>query len=278
MHPTNASKNPNTYQSLFNTAANQRYHYLHWGAPSKPKLIFIHGALANAYWFEHIAPHFCEHYQVICISLPGHGKSDWQQTYNLDHFLDIIQQQCLPTHPKDILIGHSLGARLSLYFLEKNPYHLRNIILLDPPIGTPYFRKKDTWTRQHPHYENAQDLIQRFRIIPKQPFIHPDICQHIAQRSIIHDANGFRWQFDPNFFNKIDHTTILNIQPPSYTNCNIHLIYGKNSQVTTTQTIKKLQEQFQITSIHPLENAWHAIMIDQPQALIDTIKNIYKTL
>ncbi len=272
--PTWFTQNINRlHQSDFNEIADTRYHYLTWKNEGKPRIIFVHGALANAYWFSFLAPFFSQDFEIVCLSLPGHGRSDWLEQYDTEIFLEIIHNHVLP-EKKNILIGHSLGAKLSLHYLEQYHNLLQYVILLDPPMGTPFFHTKKRLTQHHKIYPNPESLVERFRIIPKQPMQNPYLYQYIAQHSIQAVDNGFRWQFDPNFFNKCNIGKYTDYQSPPFRTTPIHCIYGENSSITTESVRQYLQKHYPDIHMHALEAAWHAIMIDQPLALQSTIQKI----
>src|SRR6266576_2975924 len=48
-----------------------RIHYLRWGRPGKPGLLFVHGGFAHAHWWDGIAPAFVSDYTVAAIDLSG---------------------------------------------------------------------------------------------------------------------------------------------------------------------------------------------------------------
>ena len=50
-------------------------HYLEWGEPDRPGLVFVHGGAAHAHWWSPIAPLFLREYRVVALDLSGHGDS-----------------------------------------------------------------------------------------------------------------------------------------------------------------------------------------------------------
>ena len=46
-----------------------------WGDPSLPPLLALHGWLDNAASFDRLAPLLCEHFHIVALDLPGHGRS-----------------------------------------------------------------------------------------------------------------------------------------------------------------------------------------------------------
>ena len=43
---------------------------------SGPAVVLLHGFLEASWMWENITPHLSKTHKVVCIDLPGHGKSD----------------------------------------------------------------------------------------------------------------------------------------------------------------------------------------------------------
>jgi pimeloyl-ACP methyl ester carboxylesterase len=98
-------------------------------------LIFTHGASQDTLsWHENI-DHFAQRYKVYAIDLPGHGKSGLVQnrpTRSADehaaaiagfmHALDIR---------RPILVGHSMGAAISITASLNYPEQVRGVVAVD---------------------------------------------------------------------------------------------------------------------------------------------------
>ena len=190
--------------------------YLAWGNPNRPPLVFLHGGLANAYWFAHIAPSFIDQFYVCALHLNGHGYSDWQDSYRLSDFsdsLDALLGQLNQAPP--IIIGHSFGARIAFYFSHHYQHRIAYLCLLDPTdfthseVQLPRSLKQ---SRQISYYHDADVLINAFArclnnlsltprfiiLLPHMPSFKPRwlslagrsqfICK-ILNRTSVHDAN-----------------------------------------------------------------------------------------
>lgn len=104
-------------------------------SPNKSEtVILIHGLGANASkdWFE-LIPALAENYRVIAFDLPGFGRSDTPKSklepaaYSkvLGSLIPQVSNQ--PVH----LIGHSMGASISLFYASEHPESVNKLILVD---------------------------------------------------------------------------------------------------------------------------------------------------
>src|SRR4029450_8692483 len=55
--------------------------YRAWGPLGAPGVVLVHGGLAPARWWDHIAP-LLGAYRVLAPDLTGHGDSDWRSEYD----------------------------------------------------------------------------------------------------------------------------------------------------------------------------------------------------
>ena len=79
-------------------------------------LLFVHGAFIDqSYWKEQVA-YFSQHYLVITIDLPGHGKSGRnRKNWSMQAFADDVSEVINTLKLKNvILIGHSMGGNINL--------------------------------------------------------------------------------------------------------------------------------------------------------------------
>ncbi|GAC1354395.1 MAG: alpha/beta fold hydrolase [Ktedonobacteraceae bacterium] len=120
----------------FLIAGDVTLHYVQWGEQGQP-IICVHGLTANAFYFQAIADDVAIDHRVFAYDLRGRGDSDKpEQGYSVPiHATDLAA--CIDELglERPILIGHSLGALISLYFAAHYPDKLSKLILLD--AGTP---------------------------------------------------------------------------------------------------------------------------------------------
>ena len=56
-------------------------HYRVWNPEARRVVLFVHGAAANARWWDHIAPFVARGLRAVAIDLSGHGQSGWRDDY-----------------------------------------------------------------------------------------------------------------------------------------------------------------------------------------------------
>ena len=97
------------------------------------QILCIHGITANCRFWDCLASALVPHHRVIAMDLRGRGLSDKPPTgYSIEHhckdILALMKDQGLE---RPVLMGHSLGAFISLVFAAQSPQRVDRLILVD---------------------------------------------------------------------------------------------------------------------------------------------------
>lgn len=96
-------------------------------------LLAIHGITANCMVWQTVASAMTPTHKVIAVDLRGRGLSDKPASgYSIEHHVrDIYHLLDRMELPKVVIIGHSLGAFISLVFAASYPQRTQGLILVD---------------------------------------------------------------------------------------------------------------------------------------------------
>lgn len=94
-------------------------------------IVLLHGFLENLDMWEDIKNNLCKTYRVVCIDLPGHGKSEsCGYVHSMEFMADVIHKVIKTLLLRKVyLVGHSMGGYASLAFLEKYESFVKGICL-----------------------------------------------------------------------------------------------------------------------------------------------------
>lgn len=92
-------------------------------------LILLHGFMESLQIWNDFSNELSKEFNVLCIDLPGHGKSDCiGEIHTMELMSDIIKQITDSLTIKEfVLIGHSMGGYVSLQFAENYPNMLKGL-------------------------------------------------------------------------------------------------------------------------------------------------------
>lgn len=96
-------------------------------------LVLLHGFLESKKIWQDLSARESRNRQVICIDLPGHGESGcFAQVHTMEDMAEAVYSvlQELKISKADF-VGHSMGGYVALAFLEKYPYTVRKLVLLN---------------------------------------------------------------------------------------------------------------------------------------------------
>jgi pimeloyl-ACP methyl ester carboxylesterase len=103
-----------------------------WEGAGK-EILCIHGLTANCRFWDCLANALSPHHRVTAMDLRGRGLSDKPSTgYSIDsHCKDVLALMDDLGLERPVLMGHSLGAFISLVFAAQTPQRVDHLILVD---------------------------------------------------------------------------------------------------------------------------------------------------
>jgi len=104
-----------------------------WGSDANKTILCVHGMTANCRCWDRLVPALSSHHRVLGVDLRGRGMSDKPTTeYSLEnHVKDLRALVDSLGLTRVILLGHSLGAYISVMFSAFYPDKVDKLILLD---------------------------------------------------------------------------------------------------------------------------------------------------
>ncbi len=106
----------------------------HITAGDGPDLVLVHGITGNlAVWHLHMVPVLLDHFRVLTYDLRGHGYSDMPKTgYDCDSMAEDLQQLLDALEiERPMLVGHSYGADIALYFAHSYPERVSHVVAIE---------------------------------------------------------------------------------------------------------------------------------------------------
>lgn len=139
--------------------------YVETHGSGKP-ITLVHGWAMHSGIWRGFAQQLAQDYQVTCVDLPAHGRSDKISPFNLQTVGDTLIN-ALPATPC-YWLGWSLGATVVLDIARHYPERVKGLILL---AGNPLFVASDDWAGIKPSVldnfaasltDNCQATLLRF--------------------------------------------------------------------------------------------------------------------
>ncbi|MDB5714443.1 MAG: alpha/beta hydrolase [Sphingomonadales bacterium] len=249
--------------------------YRGWGldATDKPGLIFVHGFLAHARWWDHIAPHFTDRFRVAALDFSGMGDSEHRPEYSRRQYgREILAVAQAAGMERVTLAAHSFGSVAALYAASLAPEQVERAIIIDAHV----FRgevEKGTLNVPDRTYATRAEAVDRYRLIPPGAWPLPRIVQYLAGNSVRETADGWRWKFDPetlrSFHTERLRDDIRGLDLP------VDFIHAADSEVVGPAEIASFLANMpgcRAAVTVPLSH--HHIMIEQPVGLVAALNGL----
>jgi pimeloyl-ACP methyl ester carboxylesterase len=114
--------------------AGMRLHYLEWGTPGNPPIVFLHGGGLNARTWDPVCADLCRDYHCYALDLRGHGDSEWSPIldYGLDaHVRDVSGFVDHVGSDRLVVVGHSLGGHAAISYASRHSDLLAALVVVD---------------------------------------------------------------------------------------------------------------------------------------------------
>jgi non-heme chloroperoxidase len=108
-------------------------HLLEWSREGVP-LLLLHGFGNESHIWDDLAPVVAPYYRTIALDLRGHGDSDRDPERRYDYRSHVRDLEAITAElgiDRLVLIGHSLGGRISMLFAAEHPERLAGLVLVD---------------------------------------------------------------------------------------------------------------------------------------------------
>jgi len=228
----------------FITLNGLRIHYLEWGDATKQPLVLLHGIARVAHAFDHVAPHFAQHYHVIAVDMRGHGESAWhaEGAYLVEDYTSDIEALIAQLQLRDVVLwGASTGGRVAQMVAGRHPAWVSAVIVEDVGPQRPQAvsnRRGGRMAREAEGWASAEELIAHVKT--SQPRTPDVLLRHFVQHGARSRTDGrVEWKRDPAILKGFIPTdlwaTIRNIQAP------IIYVLGGLSSIVPPQTQQELQ-------------------------------------
>jgi pimeloyl-ACP methyl ester carboxylesterase len=260
-----------------------RIHFLEWNPGASRTIVLLHGASANAWWWQWVAAELPRDLRLLAIDQRGHGDSAWAKPpaykphdYAAD-LANFIREEVLGERP--VVVGHSMGGIVTLAFASRYAELARGVVVVDIAVVSTHGR--DRFLRRlkvlptvvYPDLETAK---ARFRLMPNEGEIHQDRVLAIAEKSLMPaESGGYTLKFDRESFFGGDglHVmeTIRELRLPTL------LVRAEKSRIMTQESSEAAAASNPHTRLVVIPEAHHHVILEKPRETAKVIREFVET-
>ena len=262
-------------------------HYLAWGDPARPALVFVPPSGGHAHWFSHVAPLFADQFHVVSLDPSGCGDSGRREVYTADLLTAEIMGVCAAAGAvAPTLVGHSAGAQAVVRAALEHGSSLLGIIAIDglryAELEKDHAVKVLKGPRPQPEpkppriYPTLPEATARFRLTPAPlaPVENHFVVEHIARNSYKPVAGGWASKYDPRQVAVITLALELSSQLKDLS-CHAAALYAEHSHLAEADVADRMGalNDFRVP-VFIIPGTHHYPQIDQPFAFVSAIKGL----
>jgi len=284
--------NPGVPDSRFITIDNLKLHYLEWGDPGKPVLLFLHGLSGCAFDWVYTAGFLQDTFRCIALTNRGHGDSQWAEVsrYTFQDFAVEIALFLDALAIKELsVLGSSMGGLNGIYYAATHPERVSKLIVSDVP---PEFNAE--WMGRWPlilqgvrsHFSSFEEFFELMRMT-RDPLATEEKVRGFASYATKTLPDGrIAWKHDVEmekaFYRAFirDSRALLQGGAPevnwwyflSMVRCETLLLRGGESTLLDHEMILKMTAAMQRAEMREVEGSDHVLFWDKPDEFNAIVK------
>ena len=225
-------------------------------------LIFLHGSGGDHSAWSHQYAVLHKQYNVVALNLPGHGNSEGNGKSDIGSYclwvkklLDILQLNNI------ILVGHSLGAAITLQFALAYPQTIQGILTVGGGMKMPVNPSIFEFLKTNP--TESVEIICKFSVAKanREKFMEP-LMKSLAQARI--DV----LQGDLSACDKFDVSQEIN-----KISLKTLVICGAEDKMTPPEFSRQIAESISGANLCLIEGAGHMVMMEKPKEFNEALAN-----
>ena len=232
-------------------------------------LVILHGLLGSLDNWVTVSKYLAKKYKVYIIDLPNHGKSYHTKYFSYENMANDLDSFFVEHGlTKFSLLGHSMGGKLALKYVDMFEDKIDKLILVD------IANKNYESTR----FNNVFDAIFSISLNHLETRKDADSIvseiiknageRHFVLKNLKRTSQGFEWSPNINLLysnlSAISSKIILNNKVKNST----LLILGENSNYFTDQDKNDLSNEFEKYLIKSVKNSGHWVHAENPKDFI----------
>lgn len=254
-----------------------RFHYLDWGTPGLPPVVFLHGGGLNAHTWDLVCLALRREGHCLALDQRGHGESEWSPEMNyaieshvgdLDRFVGALGLE------RFVLVGMSLGGANALAWAGRHSAHLAGLVLVDvgPETRAEGVKKIAAFTSESTPLGSVDEFIERALAF------NPRRNRELLRRSLLHNLRRmpdgrYMWKYDQRHRGKVDPGAYARRRELLWSavdgvECPTLVVRGAQSDVFHDEDAERLAGRFRRGRWVRIEGAGHTVQGDNPAGLL----------
>ncbi len=262
-------------------------HVLEWSTEGVP-LVLLHGHGNEAHLWDDFVPCIAPHYRVIAVDQRGHGDSDWDPEGRYDTEYMVADLEILTDAlgiERFVLIGFSMGGRVSMSFAGLHPERLAGLVIVDigpevDPRGASRI-SMEMKSQQAPVFANIDEYASMLSL--NYPAGQPEALMRMARYALRQRDDGlFELKMDPKMRDERPNDDAARAREEAFSKeqwealakipCPTLVVRGAASDILSPDTADKMvDEVLQNGRLEVVPQAAHSVATDNPKGFEEAV-------
>jgi pimeloyl-ACP methyl ester carboxylesterase len=253
-------------------AGKYRFHYARWGKRG-PKIVILHSMGMDAYSMEHLCESLKGEYQILALTILAHGDTSVP-----------VEQVTLPEHAEllrscykklgftpSVLIGHSIGGRMSMILSAEYPDEVKGVILVDIAPPDPVARP---WSAPTPGELKTEADVRAY-LKQRFPGFAPEYVENRLRHGFVKQPDG---SYKPKPTGSPTMTSYYTDLWPYVERIKVpaRLILGSESTLVTPEKRERMANLIHGLEIVSVKGASHMVPQDKPKEFEAEVRSFLK--
>lgn len=231
--------------------------------------VILHGLFGSSDNWQTHAKKISEYYRVILVDLRNHGHSPWNDEFSYQLMMEDVKELFDDLNLDNIiLLGHSMGGKVSMLFAQNYPDYLDKMIVVDMGVkGYPM---------HHDHILNGIKSLNLEKISSRSEaekslaaFVESNGVRQFLLKNLYWIEKGkLAWRMNVEV---LDKKMGLILEGLEFKECFVPVLFirGALSQYILDEDIKQIELQFPDSEFRKIENAGHWVHAESPDEFLE---------
>ena len=262
-------------------------HLLEWSTEGVP-LVLLHGLGNEAHLWDDFVPSVAPHYRVLALDQRGHGDSDWdpEARYDAESMADDLEAVLDALEiDRFVLVGFSMGGRVSMTFAGRHPERLAGLVIADigPEVDARGVLRIGGEMAEHraPVFTDVQEYAAMLSL--NYPAGQPHALKRMAEFGLRQREDGlFELKMDPKLRSERPTDEATKAKEEAFIQqqwdalarvpCATLVVRGAASDILSPEIADKMvDEVLQNGRLAIVPQAAHSIMTDNPEGFDEAV-------
>lgn len=234
-------------------------------------MVILHGLFGFSDNWQTHAKKLSEYYRVILVDLRNHGHSQWSDEFSYDLMAEDLKELFDELGLKKvILLGHSMGGKVSMLFAQNYASFLEKLIVVDIGVKEYPMHHQHILSGMHAIDLSTIKVRSEAEAILKQHIDSDGVRQFLLKNLYWKDKGQLAWRMNLSVLER-EIENILSALPEKEVMLPTLFIRGELSNYILDEDFDQLEEIFPDSQIVTILGAGHWVHAEAPDEFVETV-------